>query len=148
MIKRAAILVGFVLVVSSVVLLFTYDVLKVDFIGFMEIQPSYGPMERPLPVPARSIPIEGPAYIPGLGAPENPVDPDKISIERGRVLFSINCVQCHGDTGEGNGAIANFLVSKKPADLTNQAVQEKSDGSLFLVLSNGVPDTMPLSTKT
>lgn len=143
MIKRAAILFSVLAVVGAVILLFAYDVLKIDFIGFMEIQPAYGPMEDPLPVPARSIPIEGAAYIPGLGAPDNPVEADEVSLERGRILYEINCAQCHGVAGEGNGVIANFLVNKKPANLTSQATQDKSDGTLFLTLSNGVPNAMP-----
>lgn len=143
MIKRAAILLGVLVVVAGLIGLLAYDVIKIDFIGFMEIQPAFNPMEDPLPVPARSIPVEGAAYIPGLGAPDNPVEADDVSIERGRVLFSINCVQCHGETGEGNGVIANFLVNKKPANLTSEATQNKSDGTLFLTISNGVPDGMP-----
>ncbi|NTV37829.1 MAG: hypothetical protein HGA82_01320 [Anaerolineales bacterium] len=39
--------------------LFTFDIAKIDWVTFMEIQPSYRPMENPLPVPARSIPITG-----------------------------------------------------------------------------------------
>lgn len=143
MIKRAAILFGALAVIGAVVLLFAYDVLKVDFISFMEIQPAFNPMENPLPVPERSIPVEGAAYIPGLGAPDNPVEANETSIERGRVLFEVHCAQCHGASGEGNGVIANFLVNKKPANLTSEATQNKSDGTLFLTLSNGVPEAMP-----
>ena len=143
MIKRAAILLGVVLVVAAVVGLWADDVIKLDFIGFMEIQPAYNPMENPLPVPAASIPIEGAAYISGLGAPDNLVEADEISIERGRIFYEINCAQCHGTAGEGNGVIANFLVNKKPADLTSEATQDKSDGTLFLTISAGVPDAMP-----
>ncbi len=74
MIKKIAILLLVLIVVSTVLVLFSYDVLKYDFIGFMEIQPSFKPMENPLPIPANSIPVEGAAYIPGLGAPENPIE--------------------------------------------------------------------------
>ena len=40
-------------------MLFTYDVIKIDWVSFMGIQPSYKQMRDPLPVPAQSIPIEG-----------------------------------------------------------------------------------------
>ncbi len=63
--SAAALLLGAILV-------FTYDIIKIEWISFMEIQPSYKPMEKPLPVAARSIPIEGAAYIPGQGSPVNP----------------------------------------------------------------------------
>ncbi len=45
---------------------------------------------------------------------------------------------CHGTTGEGTGTIAAFLVKKKPADLTSILIQSKSDGALFLSISNGI----------
>jgi mono/diheme cytochrome c family protein len=124
-------------------MLFTYDVIKVEWPSFMEIQPSFRPMENPLPVPARSIPIEGPVSIPGVGAPENPVAADDVSIARGAELFNINCKMCHGPEGLGNGPIAPFLVNFKPANLTLPVVQDKSDGSIFLTITNGVTDRMP-----
>jgi len=130
-------------VLSGVTLIFTYDVIKIDWMVFMELQPSYKPMEHPLPPPARSIPIEGPAYVAGLGAPENPVPADEVSLARGAELFSIHCQMCHGKSGAGNGQIAPFLLTKKPADLTAALVQNKSDGELFLTVSNGMPGTMP-----
>lgn len=141
--KRALILFGVIAVIAIFIGLIAYDVVKFDFISFMEIQPVYSKMENPLPVPERSIPIEGAAYIPGLGAPDNPIEADEVSIERGELLFQINCSHCHGTTGEGNGPVAPFLANKKPANLTLDVTQQKSDGTLFLTISNGVPDTMP-----
>ena len=99
-------------------MIFSYDVIKIDWPSFMEIQPSYKPMENPLPVPAQSIPVEGPAYIPNLGAPANPVPADEASVARGAELFNINCTACHGADGKGNGPVAAFLQNKKPIDLT------------------------------
>ena len=82
----------------GVVLLFSYDIIKVEWISFMEIQPAHRQMEDPLPVPARSIPIEGPIAIPGMGAPENPVEADEASLTRGAELYAIHCKMCHGET--------------------------------------------------
>ena len=126
----------------AVVLLFTYDIIKIDWPSFMEIQPSYRQMENPLPVPERSIPIEGPIAIPGMLPPENPVEADEASIARGAELYEIHCKMCHGATAEGNGPIAPFLANK-PANLTTPIVQSKSDGSMFLTLTNGVEGKMP-----
>src|SRR5512133_1870641 len=108
------------------ILLFTYDIIKIDWPSFMEIQPSYRQMEHPLPPPARSIPVDGPIAIPGMGAPANPTKADDASIARGKELFTINCQMCHGATGEGNGPIAAFLINFKPANLTSPLVQSKS----------------------
>jgi mono/diheme cytochrome c family protein len=121
----------------SVLMIFAYDVIKIDWVVFMEIQDSYGTQEKPLPVPARSIPVEGPAYIPGVGAPNNPVPADEASLARGGQLFGIHCQMCHGEAGQGNGPIAAFLVQKRPADLSTDLVQSKDDGTLFLAISNG-----------
>jgi mono/diheme cytochrome c family protein len=117
--------------------IFAFDVIKIDWIVFMEIQPSYGTQEEPRPVPARSIPVEGPAYIPGEGAPINPVPADDVSLARGAQLFATNCQMCHGDEGLGNGPVAAFLIKKKPADLSSDPVQSKNDGTIFLTISNG-----------
>ena len=126
----------------ALLMFFSYDIIKLDWVSFMEIQASYKPMEHPLPIPARSIPVEGPAFIPNMGAPENPVPADGTSVARGRELFAINCMMCHGDTGEGNGSIAP-LLQNKPANLTSDLVQNKSDGALFLTITNGVSGRMP-----
>jgi mono/diheme cytochrome c family protein len=127
-----------ILLVIGALALFAFDVVKIDWLSFMEIQSSYGTQEQPRAVPAQSIPVEGAAYIPGNGAPTNPVPADETSIARGAELFNINCTACHGVDGKGNGTIAAFLVKKKPADLTNALVQSKSDGSLFLTITNGI----------
>ena len=125
-------------VLVGALMIFAYDVIKIDWVVFMELQPSYAAQEKPLPVPAQSIPVEGAAYVPDSGAPTNPVPADEISIARGAQLFATNCVMCHGETGQGTGTIAAFLVKKKPADLTSYLVQSKSDGTLFLSISNGI----------
>ncbi len=141
--NRALLLLAAAAILGGALLLFTYDVIKIDWISFMEIQPSYKPMDNPLPAPARSVPVEGAAYIPGMGAPVNPVPADEISVARGAQLYTINCSHCHGLAGKGDGQIAVFLANRKPADLTSDIVQTKSDGALFLVISNGVTGGMP-----
>lgn len=54
----------------------------------------------------------------------------------------IHCAMCHGPQGLGNGTIAAFLANK-PANLTSDVVQAKSDGALFLTITNGVLGRMP-----
>ncbi|PWH12074.1 MAG: hypothetical protein DDG60_14835 [Anaerolineae bacterium] len=135
--QRLMMVISAAVLLLGIVLTFTYDIIKIEWISFMEIQPSYKPMENPLPVAVRSIPFEGAAYIPGQGSPVNPVPADAVSVERGRVLYEINCAQCHGATGEGNGIIGGALVNP-PANLTSAVVQTKADGALFLTISNGI----------
>src|SRR5215216_5820213 len=102
----------------AVILLFTYDVIKIEWPSFMEIQPSYRPMENPLPVPEQSVPVEGAITIAGMGVPENPTEADEASIVRGKEFFAMNCQMCHGSKGDGIGPIAPFLIKFKPANLT------------------------------
>lgn len=130
-------------ILFSVILFFTYDIIKIEWVSFMEIQPSYEPMEDPLQPPPRSIPVEGPAYLLSQGPPENPIPPTEVSIERGQFLYSLHCQMCHGTTGEGTGPIAAFLVNFKPANLTTEVVQAKSDGSIFLTITFGLEGRMP-----
>jgi len=132
----------FVAVLLALLGLWAYDVVKIDFISFMEIQPSFDVQEQPLPVPARSIPVDGPAFIPNMGPPENPVEADDVSISRGKTLFTLNCVMCHGETGEGNGPVS-ALIANKPANLTSIITQSKTDGILFMTITNGVDGKMP-----
>lgn len=141
-IRRLAVLFAAAGLAFAVILLFTYDILKIEWPSFMEIQPSYRPMENPLPVPERSIPIDGPIAIPNMGAPANPVAADDASITRGGELYALHCRMCHGQTAEGTGPIAPFLANK-PANLTSPVVQSKSEGSMFLTITNGITGKMP-----
>jgi len=141
--KRMAWIFLVTTVLFGVVLIFSYDIIKIDWPSFMEIQPTYKQMENPLPPPPRSIPVEGAVSIPGLGVPENPTTSDEASITRGAELYAINCQICHGPTGEGNGPVAPFLMNYKPANLTSDVVQSKSDGSFFITISNGLEGKMP-----
>ena len=59
LLRQLVVVFAVLAVLGGIVLLFSYDVIKLDWISFMEIQPSYRPMEDPRPVPVRSIPIEG-----------------------------------------------------------------------------------------
>ncbi len=128
----------------GVLMLFTYDIIKIDWPSFMEIQPSYKQMENPLPVPEASIPIEGASFIPnGMTLPDNPIKADDASLARGKELFTINCQMCHGPEGQGNGPIAAFLVNYKPANLTSPLVKAFPDGQIFVTITNGVPGRMP-----
>lgn len=142
MIKRLLILACLAVIGGGTLVLFSYDLVKLDWVSFMEIQPSYKPMEDPLPVAVHSVPVEGAAFVSGMGAPVNPVAVDDISLQRGAQLYNINCAICHGSGGMGDGVISTFLTVK-PADLTSEPVQTLSDGALFLTVSNGVTGNMP-----
>ena len=141
--KRFAVLGLAVLVLFGIAMIFTYDVIKIQWPSFMSISPARKQMYDPRPVPALSIPVEGPAYILNGGVPSNPVKPDETSLKRGQELFSINCTPCHGTLGKGDGPVAAFLQNKKPIDLTGPIGISLSDGAIFMTITNGTPGGMP-----
>ncbi len=142
LLKRVMITLTLMAALPAIGLLITYEVIKVDWISTMEVQASFRPMEAPLPVPEGSIPIEGVAYVAGEGAPENPVAADSASLERGKLLYDINCALCHGVIGQGNGQVAEKL-RRQPADLTGANVTTLSDGDIFIIITDGVQNLMP-----
>lgn len=141
-IRRLAAIFAAASLALAVILFFAYDIIKIEWPSFMEIQPSFRQMENPLPVPERSIPIEGPVAIPGMLPPDNPIEADEASLARGAQLYDLHCKLCHGQLFDGNGPIAPFLANK-PANLMSPIVQSKSDGSIFLTISHGVEGKMP-----
>lgn len=82
---------------------------------------------------AHSIP-EDAAAVP------NPIAASAESVALGAQVFATNCVACHGETGMGDGPSAAGL-DPKPANLSEHHVQDLSDGALFYVIHNGVPET-------
>ena len=57
--KRFAVIALVAAVAVFVLLIFSYDIIKIDWPSFMEIQPSFKPMDHPLPVPSQSVPDRG-----------------------------------------------------------------------------------------
>ncbi len=143
MIKRLILVLVIVSLPFALGLLFTYDVVKIDWISLMEIQPSFHAQEDPLPLPVNSVPVDGAVFVQGLSAPVNPVPADDVSLARGKQLYDVACTPCHGPAGAGNGTFSAFLMKKKPTNLADARVVNLSDGALFMVLTNGVPGTMP-----
>ena len=140
--KRLIIAGLFLLIAVVVIEMFAYDVFKINWVAFMEIQPAFQPMSQPLPVATDAIPAEGAAYSLLSGVPANPVPADQTSLKRGAELFAINCVVCHGTDGKGKGPMATHLQNK-PFDLTSFPIQSFTDGGIFFIISTGVQGKMP-----
>ena len=131
-----AVFAGAVVILGVVTTLFTYDVVRIDFPTNMADQWSIGYMQGPrLAAPAEAVPIQGPVLIAGEPATE-PVAATADSLQRGKVLYGISCLMCHGPEGKGNGTLSGFL-SPKPFDLTSDAVQNLPDTEIFLVITQG-----------
>jgi mono/diheme cytochrome c family protein len=79
-----------------------------------------------------------PATIDSLSGVANPVAADARSLENGRKLYQINCAVCHGDLGDGNGALKqlNPMYGFAPP-INGAATQARTDGYIFGMLRNG-----------
>ena len=67
--KRLIIAGLFILIAAVVVEMFAFDMIKINWISFMDIQPAFQPISQPLPVATEATPVQGPAYDLALGVP-------------------------------------------------------------------------------
>ncbi len=69
----------------------------------------------------------------------NPVELTAESVSNGAALFAANCASCHGDTGAGDGPLADSLPAP-PANFTVH-VPFHPDGVLYAWISDGIRGT-------
>jgi mono/diheme cytochrome c family protein len=58
------------------------------------------------------------------------------SISKGKDIYKMRCVVCHGDKGHGDGP-AGKALNPPAADHSSTAVQAQTDGELFWKISEG-----------
>lgn len=79
---------------------------------------------------------------------------NRVTRERGKVVYERACVMCHGDEGKGDGAAGWFIgrySSPHPRDFTTESFKFRStvsgelptDQDLFRTVTQGVPGYMP-----
>jgi mono/diheme cytochrome c family protein len=125
-----------VFAVAVVLVLLAYEAIKIPFPSQMVDQYSVAYEQGPrLAAPAEAVPVQGPVLIGDQPASE-PVPATDSSLQRGQVLFDIDCALCHGQDGIGNGPLSSYF-SPKPADLTGEYAQGLSEAEIFLVITQG-----------
>lgn len=69
----------------------------------------------------------------------NPVPDTPETLEKGKALYTMACVACHGPEGRGDGPLTKkTTISPAPRDFTNPDFQRlRTDGELFWVLKHG-----------
>lgn len=135
--RRGLAFIGLVLLPFLIGLLFTYQVIRVDFKTDMADQPSLGYQEGPrLPPPEGAISVQGQSLVLDH-LPDNPIPPDEVSLQRGAILYRIHCALCHGLTGTGDGPLAPYYGEQAPSDLTAPGVISQFDGALYRTLTRG-----------
>ena len=117
-------------------LLLTYDVVRLPWINKMDNTVAIGLQEGPrLAVPAESVPIQGPVLIAGEPATK-PLPATEVSIQRGQMLYDINCRMCHGEDGDPQDAGVGRYFQEVPNPL-GARVPNLTDEDIFMIITLG-----------
>ncbi len=134
--RRGLIMLGLLFVPAILALLFTFEVIRIRYPTDMSSSPAIDYQEGPrIAPPELAVSIRGEAVIPGE-FPVNPVPADEASIQRGSVLYSMQCELCHGATGRGDGPLSGYF-SRTPENLVGEKTTAEFDGSVYLAIQNG-----------
>jgi mono/diheme cytochrome c family protein len=87
---------------------------------------------------AEEVPVaEGPLVIPDEEKErKNPFEVDDEFLALGKKLYRSQCRMCHGETGRGEGDLAQEMKLTMP-DFTAAATKSKTEGELHYILSKG-----------
>ncbi len=116
----------------------------------MQDQPTVKPQEAIVRLNASSIPVAGKEIYPPprdviqlvrarLDAGRkltNPIPKSPESLARGREMYDLHCIVCHGAQGRGNGPVGQKFVPQ-PMELNFDYVQLQPDGQIFYTISHG-----------
>jgi len=72
----------------------------------------------------------------GKGFPEQ-VTIDEEFLERGKQRYQINCVVCHGESGNGQGIVSKYWAIPPSANLIDPRVTSLPDGQIFWTITHG-----------
>ena len=134
--RRGLIILGLLLLPFVLGLLFTFEWIKIPLPTDMQTQPSVDYQEGPrLLPPEDAIPVQGRSVIPEEFL-LNPVPADEVSVQRGQILYDINCQLCHGPQGHGDGPLAGYF-DRTPQNLTVPQITAEFDGSVYLTIVQG-----------
>jgi mono/diheme cytochrome c family protein len=68
---------------------------------------------------------------------KNPVSVSEAGLVTARGLYAENCAQCHGETGKGDGPMAE-MTRPKPADFSDAKMMSGiTDGEIFYKIAEG-----------
>jgi mono/diheme cytochrome c family protein len=57
--------------------------------------------------------------------------------KEGQAVYTQYCLRCHGETLDGNGPEAQYLILQ-PSNFLTQSLLAKSDWELLITMSNGI----------
>jgi mono/diheme cytochrome c family protein len=68
----------------------------------------------------------------------NPIVPSAEVLERGKIIYQIYCLNCHGNTGLGDGQLyTSKLYPLKPRSLVAETARNLKDGEIFHSITLG-----------
>jgi mono/diheme cytochrome c family protein len=72
----------------------------------------------------------------------NPLPREKYVLQRGKQLFNVYCIVCHGRYGEGDGLVAAMPnwprpLLPRPPSLQSEKIRDYKDGQIFHVMTMG-----------
>jgi mono/diheme cytochrome c family protein len=116
----------------------------------MQDQPSQKPQDSVIETTDTSVPVVGKdSYAPPTDIIDlvrarleagktlvNPVPKSPESLARGREMYELHCLVCHGEQGRGDGPVGQKFVPQ-PMELNLDYVQLQPDGQLFYTISHG-----------
>src|SRR2546423_2104957 len=76
-----------------------------------------------------------PATIDSMSNLRNPTGPSDASLANGRKYFTINCLPCHGERGQGDGPVTKYGMPG--INLTTDMTKARTDGYIFGMIRNG-----------
>lgn len=84
--------------------------------------------------PAYDIPDTPEGYDKAKAELKNPVVADEKNLEKGKQLYEIYCISCHGKKGDGNGYLAQ---AEKFLGIPSYADREINEGTIYHVIMHG-----------
>jgi mono/diheme cytochrome c family protein len=104
----------------------------------MDVQPIDHPLQAARPAPVGSIPLGGIEVLDDREDDSDAKPPFALNAEaaaRGRVIYAIHCVSCHGPEGKGDGPISDKFP---PApNLRHISICKRTDGFIYGTLTAG-----------
>src|SRR5207253_10152418 len=67
---------------------------------------------------------------------KNPVKNNLLAEQKGKEVYNLYCLTCHGETGFGDGP-AGTSFDRKPANFHRERIKAQSDGSFFWKITKG-----------
>jgi mono/diheme cytochrome c family protein len=104
----------------------------------MDQQPIVRPLQEARPAPVGSIPLGGIEVLDDREDVADAKPPFPLNAEaaaRGRAIYAIHCVSCHGPSGRGDGRISDKFP--QAPNLRHVSICKRSDGFIYGTLTAG-----------